>query len=81
VFSPLYFLTKKFLWDRGWASVGQRGKARQYAMQQKNVAIMLQDETLELLSNVYIAYAHLFEGERQIAQKMIDVTIVLFIYL
>jgi hypothetical protein len=59
--------------------VGQRGKARQYAMQQKNVAKMLNDETLELLSNVYIAYAHLFEGERQIAQKMIDVTIVLFI--
>lgn len=56
----------------GWASVGQRGRARQYASQQKNVAIMLGDETLELLSNVYIAYALLFDGKRSEAETMID---------
>lgn len=56
----------------GWASVGHRGRARQYAIQQRNVARMLGDETLVLLSNVYEAYAMLYEGHRQQAGLMID---------
>ena len=56
----------------GWASVGERGRAKQYAVQQRSVARMLQDETLELLSEVYIAYADLFEGRRQAAGEAIE---------
>jgi hypothetical protein len=55
----------------GWASVGQRKRARQYAEQQRNVAKMLGDDTLELLSNVYIGYALLFEGQHEQARSVI----------
>ncbi len=55
----------------GWASVGARDKASQFAVQQRNVARMLGDETLELLSNVYIGYAHLYGGRRELAGKLI----------
>lgn len=56
----------------GWASVGDRNKARQFAFQQRNVARLLGDETLELLSNVYIAYGHLYDGRFEVAKSMID---------
>ncbi len=55
----------------GWASVGQRSKAHQYAYQQKRVARLLGDETLELLSDVYIAYGHLSEGRLELARNII----------
>jgi hypothetical protein len=55
----------------GWASVGARDKASQFALQQRNVARMLGDETLELLSNVYIGYAHLYAGKRELAGRVI----------
>lgn len=56
----------------GWASVGQRHKAHHYAMKQKSAARILGDETLELLSNVYIAYGMLYKGEREEAERIID---------
>ncbi len=55
----------------GWASVGQRSRAKQYAHQQLAMARMLGDETLELLSNVYIGYALLFDGEVDKAKAVI----------
>ena len=55
----------------GWASVGARDRASQFAVQQRNVARMLGDETLELLSNVYIGYAHLYAGRREAAGRLI----------
>lgn len=56
----------------GWASVGERKKAQQFAMRQKVVARKLEDETLELLSNVYIAYGILHDGDHDKAQRMIE---------
>lgn len=43
-----------------------------YATQQRSIARLLQDETLELLSEVYIAYAVLFEGDKTRAAALID---------
>lgn len=56
----------------GWASVGARAQAHQYAMQQKRVARLLGDETLELLSDVYIAYGHFFGGRVHEARASIQ---------
>lgn len=56
----------------GWASVGKREKAHQFAMQQKRIARMLGDQTLELLSDIYIAYGLLFEGQVDKARELID---------
>jgi hypothetical protein len=55
----------------GWASVGQRSKAHRFAIQQKRVARLLNDDTLELLSNVYIAYGHLSQGRHDLAKSII----------
>lgn len=55
----------------GWASVGERAVAHRYAMQQKRVARLLGDETLELLSDVYIGYGHLFAGRVDEARRII----------
>jgi hypothetical protein len=74
-------LRRKYLMDTlalistlggGWASVGQRSIAKQFAHRQLAVARMLGDETLELLSNVYIGYALLFEGHYESAKAIID---------
>lgn len=56
----------------GWASVGKREKAHQFALQQKRIARMLGDETLELLSDIYIAYGYLFQGQAEKARDIID---------